>query len=297
MKILVLGSSGQLGKCLFDSFSGSFHNVCYTNRLEIDISNFDDTRSKIVALQPDIIINATAFTDVEGAEDKFSEAFIVNHLAVDNLGQISHDIGCWLIHFSTDYVFDGLAIRAYCESDPPNPCGVYGASKLKGEISISHVNCKHVIIRTSWLFSEYGSNFLKTMLRIGRVNDQVRVVYDQLGAPTYARDLADAVRDIVASIFYQRAVSGVFHFSGSSYCSWFDFAKQIFKDADEVGFQMSAELIAVKSEDYPSRIIRPTNSRLDTEKIYRTYNISPSNWKGGIKRAINYIVNHYPNPQ
>ena len=167
MKILLLGSKGQLGRCLNDQLKNSDHEVIYTSRKQIDIVDFEETKSKILEISPDIIINATAYTAVDKAEEDQETANLVNHLAVKNIAEICSQQSYWLIHVSTDYVFDGKANIPYKEDDKTNPKSVYRETKLKGELAIKASNCKYIIIRTSWVYSEYGNNFLKTMLNLG----------------------------------------------------------------------------------------------------------------------------------
>ena len=163
MRILVLGSKGQLGRCLKDQLDNVDHEVIYSSRADIDIAEFGRTKEKILDILPDVIINATAYTAVDKAEEEQEKADLINHLAVRNIANIANQICCWLIHISSDYVFDGNSKTPYKELDKTNPKGVYGETKLKGELAIQASNCKHIIIRTAWLFSEYGKNFLKTM--------------------------------------------------------------------------------------------------------------------------------------
>ena len=191
MKILVLGCKGQLGRCLNDQLIHTEHEVIYTSREQLDISNFEATISKILEVCPDLIINATAYTAVDKAEEDHETANLINHLAVKNIADICSQLECWLIHVSTDYVFDGRAKIPYKEGDETNPKGVYGETKLKGELAIQTSGCKHIILRTAWVFSEYGHNFLKTMLRLGADRDELSIVGDQIGCPPMHRILRD----------------------------------------------------------------------------------------------------------
>ena len=199
MKILVLGCKGQLGRCLNDQLINTDHEVIYTSREQIDIADFEVTKSKILEISPDLIINATAYTAVDKAEEDQKTANLINHLAVKNIADICNQLECWLIHVSTDYVFDGNSKVPYKEDDETNPQGAYGETKLKGELAIQASGCKHIIIRTAWVFSEYGNNFLKTMLRLGAERDELSIVGDQIGCPTYAQDIA---RSIIATLPY-----------------------------------------------------------------------------------------------
>ena len=193
MVVLVLGGSGQLGSCLRDQLMGTHFNVIFTSRPEIDLMAGPDLLRKIAVINPNVIVNAAAYTLVDQAENDSETANAVNNLAVSNLASICESIGCWLIHVSTDYVFDGMSLTPYVESDLTNPRTVYGKTKLDGEKEIEASGCRFNIIRTSWVFSEYGSNFLKTMLKLGAERDDLSIVSDQFGSPTYCHDIANVM--------------------------------------------------------------------------------------------------------
>lgn len=186
MRVLVLGSKGQLGRCLSDQLDNTDFEIIQTSRVEIDVSDLAATKDKIFIINPSVVINATAYAAVDKAEDDQQAADLINHLAVANLASICNKLDCWLVHVSTDYVFDGMSLRPYQEDDQTNPQGVYGDTKLKGERAIQASGCKHLILRTAWVFSEYGNNFLKTMIRLGADRDELSIVGDQIGCPTYA---------------------------------------------------------------------------------------------------------------
>ena len=207
MKILVLGCKGQLGRCLNDQLVNTDHEVIYTSREQIDISDFEVTKSKILEFSPNLIINATAYTAVDKAEEDQKTANLINHLAVKNIADICNQLECWLIHVSTDYVFDGNSNVPYKEDDQTNPQGAYGETKLKGELAIQASGCKHLIIRTAWVFSEYGNNFLKTMLRLGAERDELSST-DQVGCPTYAQDIAKSIIATLTPIYHLRKHTG-----------------------------------------------------------------------------------------
>ena len=176
MKILVLGCKGQLGRCLNDQLKNTDNEVIFTSREQINIAELHETKLKILDICPDLIINAIAYTNVDKAEEDQENANLINNLAVKSIADICNQLGCWFIHFSTDYVFDGDAKIPYREDAETNPQGIYGESKLNGELAIQASGCKHIIIRTAWVFSEYGNNFLKTMLRLGRDNESLNVI-------------------------------------------------------------------------------------------------------------------------
>ena len=214
MKILVLGSKGQVGQCLNDQLAITEHDVVYTSREQIDIADFEVTRAQMLEISADIVINATAYTAVNKAEEERQSADRINHLAVANIASICNRLDCWLIHLSTDYVFDGKSEVPYKENNSTNPQGVYGDSKLKGEAAIEESGCKYLIIRTAWVYSEYGNNFLKTMLRLGADRDELSIVGDQIGCPTYAQDIAKSIVSILSCLDLKDSSSGIYHYCG-----------------------------------------------------------------------------------
>ena len=286
MKVLVLGSQGQVGRCLADQFNRTDFDVFYTVRKEIDLSNLDHTKIAILELSPDVIINAAAFAAVDQAETDIKEAFLVNDTAVANLANICKEAGIWLIHISTDYVFDGLSKKSYKETDPTNPQSIYGKSKLNGELAIQKTECKFLIIRTAWLFSEYGSNFMKTMLHLSETHSEVKVVADQFGCPTYAHDLAKAIVCILP-LLARELDSGIYHYTGNPKCSWAEFAQFIF---DEVKKQsklgLSPKVIPINSSEYPTAAKRPSNSDLDTSLFESKFQHKSRNWSDGVSETI-----------
>ena len=286
MKVLVLGSQGQLGQCLQDQLIQTSHRVIYHCRADTDITNFAETSDNLSSLNPDVVVNASAYTAVDKAEMQQILANQVNHLAVDNLAKVCKKIGCFLIHVSTDYVFDGNASRPYQEDDQTNPQGVYGASKLAGEIAIHRTDCRFLIIRTAWVFSEYGSNFFKTMLRLGAERDSLSIVGDQIGCPTYAQDIASLVVGLLPQIESDNVAIGVYHFCGDTPCSWYQFAKEIFSQAKSFGYQTPKQIKSIVTKDYPTPAARPLYSVLDCAKIQSTFEIKKSNWRHGISRAL-----------
>lgn len=286
MKVLVLGCKGQLGRCLKDKLIGVNYEVTYTSRDEIDIVDFEETRIKIKNLVPDVIINASAYTAVDKAENDKITADLINHLAVDNLAAICFELDCWLIHISTDYVFDGNSIVPYLESDKTNPQGVYGHTKLAGELAIQSSGCKYLIIRTAWVFSEYGNNFLKNILRLGAEQDELSVVGDQIGCPTYAQDMAKAIISLMKQIKLKSPTSGIYHYCGDQHCSWFEFAEVIFEEARISGLQTPSLIHQIRTSDYPTAAERPRYSVLDCHKIRNTFGINTSDWKLGVKNIV-----------
>ena len=288
MKILVLGSNGQLGCCLADQLSDTDYEVIYTSRSEIDMADLAETKVKITDLCPNIVINASAYTAVDKAEDDQQEADKINHLAVANIASTCSEIGCWLIHISTDYVFDGAASHPYGENAETNPQGVYGGSKLKGEVAIQSSGCKHLIIRTAWVYSEYGNNFLKTMMRLGADRDELSIVGDQIGCPTYAQDIAKTIVSILSGLDLKGS-SGIYHYCGDEPCSWYEFALAIFFEAEMHGLKTPSSVKSITTAEYPTPAIRPTYSVLDCTKIESVFHVTRSNWRDGIKTVIDRL--------
>jgi dTDP-4-dehydrorhamnose reductase len=285
MKILVLGCKGQLGRCLNDQLTNTDHEVIYTSREQIDIADFEVTKSKILEFSPDLIINATAYTAVDHAEEDQKNANLINHLAVKNIADICNQLECWLIHVSTDYVFDGNTKIPYKEDDKTNPQGVYGETKLKGELAIQASGCKHIIIRTAWVFSEYGNNFLKTMLRLGAERDELSIVGDQMGCPTYAQDIARSIVEIVPQL-NSRKDNDIYHYCGDQPCSWYDFANAIFDQAMTNNLKIPSIVNSIETSAYPTPAKRPAFSVLDCSKIENECGVPSSNWQEGISQVI-----------
>jgi dTDP-4-dehydrorhamnose reductase len=288
MKILVLGCKGQLGRCLNDQLVNTDHEVIYTSREQIDIADFEVTKSKILEFSPDLIINATAYTAVDKAEEDQKTANLINHLAVKNIADICNQLGCWLIHVSTDYVFDGNAKVPYKEDDQTNPQSAYGETKLNGELAIQASECKYIIIRTAWVFSEYGNNFLKTMLRLGADRDELSIVGDQIGCPTYAQDIARSIVEIVTQLNSLKE-NGIYHYCGDQPCSWYDFANAIFDQAMTNNLKIPSIVNSIKTSAYPTPAKRPAFSVLDCSKIENNFGVLASNWHDGIGQVISKL--------
>lgn len=288
MKILVLGCNGQLGRCLNDQLKGTDFEVTYTSREQIDIADFELAKNQILKTSPDLIINATAYTAVDKAERDHKTAYFINHLAVKNIADICYKLKCLLIHISTDYVFDGRATVPYKEVDRPNPQGIYGKTKLKGEIAIQASGCRHVIIRTAWVFSEYGNNFLKNMLRLGAERDELSIVGDQIGCPTYAQDIARSIVAIVRQL-NSKEYSGIYHYCGDQACSWYDFATSIFDQARTNNLKIPSIVKSIETSAYPTPANRPAFSVLDCSKIENDFGVPASNWRDGIGQVISQL--------
>lgn len=290
MKVLVLGCKGQLGLCLRDQLEHATHEVVFASRDHIDVADFNVTKSSICEISPDIVINATAYTAVDKAEEDKEMANLINHLAVANLAHICSQLGCWLVHVSTDYVFDGASTVAYKEEDKTNPQGVYGDTKLKGELAIQSSGCRHIIIRTAWVFSEYGNNFLKTILRLGAELSELRIVGDQIGCPTYAQDIANAIVVILENVKSKELNSGLYHFGGNVCCSWAEFAHAIFDQALELKVIASKpNVVAITTKEFPTLAKRPAQSQLNSNKLTTNFGIESSDCMLGIRSSLTAI--------
>jgi len=289
MRVLVLGSKGQLGRCLYDQLVKTDYEVTFASRIDIDIGDLVTLRKKVSSFDPDVVINASAYTAVDKAENEGQKADLINHLGVSSLANICKNINSWLIHFSTDYVFDGTEISPYKEDGVTGPQGIYGESKLKGELAIQLSFCDHIIIRTSWVYSEYGNNFLKTMLRLGTDREELSIVSDQVGCPTYAQDIAKAVVSILSSLNTKPPVSGIFHYCGDQPCSWYEFAEAIFSEAKALGVKTPNRINSIVTSEYPTPAVRPAYSVLNCSKIGSAFDITCSNWRIGIRQVLDKL--------
>lgn len=286
-KILVTGANGQLGnelRRLCRNFPGL--EFIFTDVDMLDITNPDAVSVFMEASKPAILVNCAAFTDVDGAEADVKNARKINALAPQVLAAACAMQNAFLIHVSTDYVFDGEKGEAYTEEDQTNPLSVYGSSKLEGEEKIKTVFDDFVIIRTSWLYSEYGNNFMRKILSLGKERDSIEVVNDQIGSPTYARDLANCIIDIIIkSILNPEAyLPGIYHYANQGSCSWAEYAKEIFELAG-----VNCEVIPVPSDKYPTKAKRPKYSVLNTTKIRSSFGIGIPNWRDSLKECISYL--------
>ena len=285
MKILVLGCKGQLGRCLEDQLLSTDYKVFFTSREQMDIADFEATKNHIRDIAPDVVINAAAYTAVDKAEEDRQTADLINDLAVKNIAGICNQIDCWLIHVSTDYVFDGTSDVPYKEEDQTNPQGVYGETKLQGELAIQSSGCKHIIIRAAWMFSEYGNNFLTTMLHLGAELDELNIVSDQVGCPTYAQDIAEAITVILPQLQFQKT-SGLYHYCGDQRCSWYEFAREIFKQAKTDNIKVPSSIHPIETSAYPTLATRPAFSVLDCSRIESVFGVNVSDWKRGVKQVV-----------
>ena len=276
-KILVTGANGQLGSELRVLSVNSNHEFLFTDVAELDITNREAVDNYVSEHGTDIIVNCAAYTNVDKAEDDTEMADNINHLAVKNLAEVSAKYKLILIHISTDYVFDGSKNTPYLETDPTAPFGVYGRTKLAGEKAVTDSGCDYLIIRTSWLYSSFGNNFVKTIRRLTAEKDSLKVVFDQVGTPTYAADLASAILEIIETGKY-KSNSGIYHFSNEGVCSWYDFAIEI--------RNLSGNLCDIQpchSDEFPSKVKRPNFSVLDKTKIKETFGLKIPYWKDALR--------------
>lgn len=281
MNILVTGANGQLGCEMRRLGAVSPNNYIFTDVAELDITNADAVMYVAKHYSIDAIINCAAYTNVDKAESDQATAELINATAVGNLARAMKEVGGTLFHVSTDYVFgcDGNTPRT--EEMPLNPLGVYGLTKLHGEQAIEESGCKALIFRTAWLYSEFGNNFLKTMLRLTAEREQLNVVFDQVGTPTYAGDLALAIFSIIEAGVYP-GNEGVYHFSNEGVCSWYDFAVEIAAAAGHTGCRINP----CHSSEFPSPVTRPTYSVLDKTKIKKTFDIDIPHWRESMEYCI-----------
>lgn len=281
-KVLVTGAKGQLGQCI-QSIAHQYPtlNFLFVDKQQMDITNIIQISEFFKTHKVDWCINCAAYTAVDQAENHKEEAYQINVLGTRNIAQLCQEYDAKLIHISTDFVFDGLKTSPYTEWDATNPINVYGETKLKGELEVKAHCASHFIIRTSWLYSEFGHNFMKTMLRLASERDILRVVNDQIGSPTYALDLAEALLHIIQK---DKDHYGVFHYSNQGQISWFEFAQTIF---ELVNHHIVLEQILTK--DYPTLATRPLYSVLDTSKISEAFNLEIPFWKDGLVTALSKV--------
>ena len=289
--ILLIGNTGQLGQEL-QQILVPFVNklapekVIALGRSQIDLTQSESLRQLIAQIQPQVIINAAAYTAVDKAESESELAITVNATAPSILAEVAQKLEAFLIHVSTDYVFDGSQSHPYRETDKTNPLGIYGQTKLAGESAIRQ-NCEqHLIIRTAWVYGSYGkSNFVKTMLRLGAEREEIRVVADQIGSPTWARDLALAIAHILPQLTPE--IAGTYHYTNSGVASWYDFAQAIFEEAEAIEFPLKIQrLIPITTADYPTPAQRPAYSVLACEKISKILGTAPPHWRVALRQML-----------
>lgn len=292
MKILLLGAKGQVGWELQRSLA-TLGELKACDRRAANLEDFDHLQNTVREFSPDVIVNAAAYTAVDKGETESDKAYRINAEAVGVLAQEAKQLNAWLVHYSTDYVFDGEKFEAYTETDTPNPQSVYGTSKLLGEDEIRSSGCRHLIFRTSWVFAQRGANFAKTMLRLARERDSLSVVADQFGAPTSA----ELIADITALCLYRlthdnnlaQSATGTYHLTPTGETSWHGFAKYLISEAATHGISLRTtpeNIQAITTDDYPLPAKRPANSQLDTQKLADTFDVYLPPWQTHAKKLI-----------
>lgn len=285
MRILVTGANGQLGRELHNVLESEIPGkTVYTDIAELDLTDANAVNLFFQRNEISHVVNCAAYTAVDKAEEEKLECAAININAVKNLATAADAIGAKIIHISTDYVFDGTAHRPYKEADKVNPISQYGTTKRKGETALLALAPESIIIRTSWLYSPYGNNFVKTMLRLGKEQPKIKVVCDQIGTPTYAQDLAQAIYKVLMS---HQWVEGIFHYANEGVCSWYDFAKTIHRLAGITG----CEIKSIPTEEYPTAATRPFYSVFDKSRIKATYGAEVPYWEDSLKKCIERINN------
>ena len=288
MKILITGAQGQVGKELGHIANEKGFEVFATGRNELDITQAQDVENYFLKVKPDIVINAAAYTAVDKAEEEHDLAFAINHHGAKNIAFCCNKYQIPLLHISTDYVFNGEKSEPYSEHDPVSPLGIYGASKLQGEEAIRQTLVKHLILRVAWVFGAHGNNFVKTMLRLAKDRDELNVVADQYGGPSPAKDIALTLMTLVEQ--YQKNNSlawGTYHYCGNSKTSWYDFSKEIFKQAFDLGLlDKKIKVNPITTAEYPTAAKRPANSMLDCSKLSATFGIAMPKWKEALQKVL-----------
>ena len=287
MNIIVTGAGGQLGTALRRvASSDTTDRYIFTDVAELDITSREAVFSAVRREKADAIVNCAAYTNVEKAEGDYEAASLLNATAPGILAEAMQASGGLLVHISTDYVFGKDSFNTPCtEERPCAPSGVYGLTKLRGEQAVQASGCRHLIIRTSWLYSEYGNNFVKTMLRLSAEKPSLNVVFDQVGTPTYALDLARAIHAVIHGRLYE-GHEGIYHYSGEGVCSWYDFAKAI----ASMSGHTDCEISPCRSAEYPSKVERPAYSVLDKTKFKKTFGIPVRYWRDSLSECLSNMT-------
>ena len=283
MNILVTGANGQLGNEMQRVAKTSSNHYIFTDVAQLDITDREAVLRAVKDNSIQVIVNCAAYTNVDKAEDDRETADLINNKAVENLAIAARENNATLIHISTDYVFKGDRCTPCREDWETDPLGVYGITKLAGEKSIERTGCRHIIIRTAWLYSPFGKNFVKTMQKLTAEKDSLKVVFDQVGTPTYAGDLADAIARIIET--GQLGKQGIYHFSNEGVCSWYDFAREICELSGN-----TCNIQPCHSDEFPSKVKRPHFSVLDKTKIKDTFGIEVPYWKDSLKKCIRELA-------
>lgn len=279
MNILITGANGQLGNEMRRVSINSKNRYIFTDVAELNITDKDAIRKMIDGEKISVVVNCAAYTNVDKAEDDETTADLLNNKAVKNIAEACKELDATLIHISTDYVFQGDKNTPRKEDEQTNPMGAYGRTKLAGEESVKHSGCKYIIIRTAWLYSPFGKNFVKTMRKLTSDKDSIKVVFDQVGTPTYAGDLAAVIYKIIENNMLGK--TGFYHFSNEGVCSWYDFAQEICALSGN-----SCDVEPCHSDEFPSKVQRPSFSVLDKTKIKETFDVKIPYWKESLEKCI-----------
>jgi dTDP-4-dehydrorhamnose reductase len=292
MRILIAGRIGQVACALLRAWEGEGHEITALEPPELDLTSRDSLKAAVAAARPELVVNAAAYTAVDKAEDDVALAYAVNRDGAGWLAAEAAAVGAPFVHFSTDYVFPGNGGAPYAETAATGPTGVYGQSKLEGEQAVLAANPRSTILRTAWVCSPDGNNFVKTMLRLASTRDEVGVVADQHGAPTFAADLAAAVRAMAPALVAAPAGDprfGVFHLSGMPHTTWHGFAEAIFAGAAARGHKVPV-LKAIATSDYPTRATRPADGRLDCRRIEQVHGIAAADWRDSLDKVLDQLI-------
>lgn len=292
MKILLFGSQGQVGSELTQVLPQQGELIAI-DRSKVDLSKDQQIRDCIQQTQPDIIVNSAAYTAVDKAESEPLLAKQINATAPQIMAEESNQINAKLIHISTDYVFDGKSNTPYLETNPTNPLGIYGESKLSGEQNIQALSDNYLILRTAWVYGCYGKgNFVKTMLRVGKEREQLNVVIDQIGCPTYAANIAQTIAQLIEQYGKENQQS-IYHYTNLGVCSWYDFAVNIFREAKKLDYPLAIkEVLPITTPEYPTPAQRPAYSVLSTRKISQDLDFLPQYWQDSLIIMLKSLLNH-----
>jgi dTDP-4-dehydrorhamnose reductase len=290
----LFGSQGQVGTELSYTLP-NMGELIKLDRTLVDLTNEEKIRQTIQEIKPNIIVNASAYTGVDKAESESNLAYQINSIVPKIIAEESNKIKAKFIHISTDYVFDGKANTPYLETDLTNPLGVYGKSKLLGEENIKNNNDDYIIVRTAWVYGVYGKgNFVKTMIKLGQEREQVKVVIDQVGCPTYAEDIAIIINKLITQFYNEKNSQKTYHFTNLGVCSWYDFAVNIFKYAKKLGYNLKLKNISpINTSEYPTPAKRPAYSVLSTKKISQDLDFMPNYWQDSLTKYFNKININY----
>lgn len=290
MKILLMGANGQLGKEIIDAAQKENLTINAYTHQQLSITDIKKVECVIVEKKPNYIINTAAYTAVDKAETEQELVFLVNAIGVKYLAKLAKKYDIPLLHFSTDYIFDGKKKRAYTEEDEANPLSIYGQSKLSGENLLKETWNKHIILRVSWVFSAYGTNFVKTIINLARTRSQLPIISDQIGAPTYAGAIAETLLKIIKCLHQGQTNWGTYHYTGFPVTNWYEFAKKIIIQGEINHKLRLTNILPILAVEYPSIAQRPYNSALNCNKIKHIFAIRQCNWHDGLVKTISCLV-------